>query len=219
MLCLFPLLPVTSLSTFLFITLFRSLAIFHPVLILFFFPHPSFSQSLVMFPFFPSSSSLSSLPPSLDTISELDVLSDSSEDEPVLDNDPDLEPDLLAEPEPSSDNTDHTHYAEEGLSAFAPPSSSVPIEHHPRPGSSLLALFKGAHLLDEDGSIALSCPSFFLIFAVFLSACHSVALSLALALPLAVSLCYLEPKAYIRFWAAEVGAEAASQEETCDPAA
>lgn len=163
-----------------------------------------------MFPFFPSSSSLSSLPPTLDTISELDVLSDVSEDEPELDCelDLDLDPELPVEPEP-----DDADCAEESESAFAPP---PPTE---RPGSSLLALFKGAHLLEEDGSIALPCPSFVLIFAVFLSACHSVALSLALALPLAMSLCYLEPKAYIRFWAAEVGADAASQEETCDPAA
>lgn len=172
-----------------------------------------------MFPSFPSSSSLSSLPPTLDTISELDVLSDVSEDEPELDRDPDLEPDLPVEPESGPDDTDHAHCAEKGMSDFASPPSSVPTEHHPRPGSSLLALFKGALLLNEDGSIALPCPSFFLIFAVFLSACHSVALSLALALPLAVSLCYLEPKAHIRFWAAEVGADTTSQEETCDPAA
>lgn len=172
-----------------------------------------------MFPFFPSSSSLSSLPPTLDTISELDVLSDVSEDEPELehdrDPDPDLKPDLPVEP----DDTDPVHCSEECVSAFAPPPSNVPTEHHPRPGSSLLALFKGALLLDEDGSVALPCPSFVLIFAIFLSACHSVALSLALAVPLAVSLCYLEPKAHILFWAAEVGADAASQEETCDPAA
>lgn len=172
-----------------------------------------------MFPSFPSSSSLSSLPPTLDTISELDVPSDVSEDEPELDPDPDLQPDLPVEPESDPDDTDTAYCAEEGVPALAPPPSSIPAEHHPRPGSSLLALFKGAHLLDEGGSIALSCPSFFLIFAVFLSACHSVALSLALALPLAVSLCYLEPKAYIRFWAAEVGADATSQEEACDPAA
>lgn len=176
-----------------------------------------------MFPFFPSSSSLSSLPPTLDTISELDVLSDVSEDEPELDFDPDpeLAPDLPVEPElnPNPVDPDPAHFVEEGVSAFALPPSGVPSEPLPRPDSSLLALFKGAHLLDEDGSIALPCPSFFLIFAVFLSACHSVALSLALALPLTVSLCYLEPKAYIRFWAAEVGADATSQEETCDPAA
>ncbi|KAK3506866.1 hypothetical protein QTP70_030606 [Hemibagrus guttatus] len=164
------------------------------------------SKSLFMFPFFPSCSSLSSLPPTLDTISELDVLSDVSEDEPELDCDldPELEPDLPVEPEPNPVDTDSARCAEEGMSAFALPPSSVPSEPLPRPDSSLLALFKGAHLLDEDGSIALPCPSFFLIFAIFLSACHSVALSLALALPLAVSLCYLEPKAYIRFWAAEI---------------
>ncbi|GAA6073142.1 band 4.1-like protein 2 isoform X19, partial [Tachysurus ichikawai] len=177
------------------------------------------SKSLCMFPFFPSSSSLSSLPPALDTISELDVLSDVSEDEPDLDRDPDLEPDFPVEPDSHPVDPDPTQCAEEGVSAFALPPSSVPCEPQPHPGSSLLALFKGVHLLDEDGSIALPCPSFFLIFAVFLSACHSVALSLALALPLAVSLCYLEPKAYIRFWAAEVRADATSQEETCDPAA
>lgn len=174
-----------------------------------------------MFPSFPSSSSLSSLPPTLDTISELDVLSDVSEDEPELDRDPDLGPDLPVEPKssPNDADTDPTQCAEQGVSAFAPPPSGIPAEHHARPGSSLVALFKGALLLDEDDSIALPCPSFFLIFAVFLSACHSVALSLALALPLAVSLCYLEPKAHVRFWAAEVGADATSQEEACDPAA
>ncbi|XP_027011425.1 band 4.1-like protein 2 isoform X19 [Tachysurus fulvidraco] len=179
------------------------------------------SKSLFMFPFFPSSSSLSSLPPTLDTISELDVLSDVSEDEPDLDRDPDpdLGPDFPVEPDSHPVDPDPTQCAEEGVSAFALPPSSVPCEPQPHPGSSLLALFKGVHLLDEDGSIALPCPSFFLIFAIFLSVCHSVALSLALALPLAVSLCYLEPKAYIRFWAAEVRADATSQEETCDPAA
>ncbi|KAG5276963.1 hypothetical protein AALO_G00111910 [Alosa alosa] len=40
------------------------------------------SKSIFMFPFSPSSSTLSSLPPALDTISELDVLSDISEDGP-----------------------------------------------------------------------------------------------------------------------------------------
>lgn len=117
----------------------------------------------------------------------------------------------------------------------------------PRVGSTLLALLKGLRLptlLDEDGYISLPClpeectsllpermqrylplsspsllPSFLLIFAVFLSACHSVVLSLALALPLAVSLCYLEPKTHTRFCPAEVTVEATSQEETCDPAA
>lgn len=179
-----------------------------------------------MFPFFPSSSSLSSLPPTLDTISELDVLSDVSEDEPELepdlDLDLDLDPDLdlPVEPESNPDGTDPAYCTEESMPAFAPHPSCVPAEHHARPGSSLLALFKGALLLDGDGSIALPCPSFVLIFAVFLSACHSVVLSLALALPLAVSLSYLEPKALIRFWVAEVGArDMTSQEETCDPAA
>uniref|UniRef100_A0A671K977 Band 4.1-like protein 2 n=1 Tax=Sinocyclocheilus anshuiensis TaxID=1608454 RepID=A0A671K977_9TELE len=47
----------------------------------------------------------------------------------------------------------------------------------------------------------------------------SVALSLLLALPLALSLCYLEPKALARFRSAEVTAEASSPEEMqCDPA-
>ncbi|KAI5607498.1 band 4.1-like protein 2 [Silurus asotus] len=180
------------------------------------------SKSLFMFPFFPSSSSLSSIPPTLDTISELEVPSDVWEDEPEFDRDPDLEPDLDLElpTEPESQSLDPTPCAEEGVLAFAPPTSGVPTEHHPRPGSSLVSLFKGAHLLDEDGSIALPCPSLVLIFAVFLSACHSVALSLALALPLAVSLCYLEPKACFCFWAAEIGANATSSpEKTCDPAA
>ncbi|XP_076129115.1 band 4.1-like protein 2 [Alosa pseudoharengus] len=45
-------------------------------------PFLSVPQSIFMFPFSPSSSTLSSLPPALDTISELDVLSDISEDGP-----------------------------------------------------------------------------------------------------------------------------------------
>lgn len=117
----------------------------------------------------------------------------------------------------------------------------------PKLGSTLLALLKGLRLptlLDEDGYISLPClpeectallpervqrylplsspsllPSFLLIFAVFLSACHSVVLSLALALPLAISLCYLEPKTHTRIWPTEIATEATSQEETCDPAA
>ncbi|TSO15224.1 Band 4.1-like protein 2 [Bagarius yarrelli] len=161
------------------------------------------SKSIIMFPSFPSSSSLSSIPPTLDTISELDIPSDVLEDEPELERDSDFEPDLSAEPDSNPEDADPAYCDEGGVSLFAPPPPSVPTEQLPHPGSPLVALFKGAYLLHEDGSIALPCPSFFLIFAVFLSACHSVALSLALALPLAVSLCYIEPKAYIRFWAAE----------------
>lgn len=205
-------------------------------------------QSLFMFPFSPSSSTLSSLPPTLDTISELDVLSDISEDEP----------DLLLEPdsEPSQDASSCSAVCGEGVSSpegvpgsGEPPAPSAPRSALPRLGLAVLRFCKGLRvpwLLDEDGCISLPClpedcaalllpaglhrhlplsspsllPSFLLIFAVFLSACQSVALSLLLALPLALSLCYLEPKALARFRSAEVTAEMTSPEEMqCDPAA
>lgn len=192
-----------------------------------------------MFPFSPSSSTLSSLPPTLDTISELDLLSDISEDEPDLH----LEPDLQLEPDsepvnwPAGDSSSGEGASEEPRSAL------------PRLGLSVLRFCRGLllpSLLDEDGYISLPClpedcaalllpaglhrhlpisspsllPSFLLIFAVFLSACQSMALSLLLALPLALSLCYLEPKTLARFRPAEVTPETCTPEEMqCDPAA
>ncbi|XP_016372101.1 uncharacterized protein LOC107711614 [Sinocyclocheilus rhinocerous] len=195
------------------------------------------SKSLFMFPFSPSSSTLSSLPPTLDTISELDVLSDISEDEPDLHLEPDSEP-LSWQ---AQDSSSCSAGSGEGLSApsFSPaecvPGSeepqapSAPRSALPRLGLAMLSFCKGLRLpslLDEDGCISLPLsspsllPSFLLIFAVFLSACQSVALSLLLALPLALSLCYLEPKALARFRSAEVTAETSSPEEMqCDPAA
>ncbi|XP_016353791.1 band 4.1-like protein 2 isoform X3 [Sinocyclocheilus anshuiensis] len=191
------------------------------------------SKSLFMFPFSPSSSTLSSLPPTLDTISELDVLSDISEDEPDLH----LEPDSEAVSWPAEDSSSGEGLSEEPCSAL------------PRLGVSVLSFCRGLclpWLLDEDGCISLPClpedcaalllpaglhrhlpltssslmPSFLLIFAVVLSACQSVVLSLLLALPLALSLCYLEPKTLARFRPAEVTAETSSPEEMqCDPAA
>lgn len=177
------------------------------------------TQSLFMFPFSPSSSTLSSLPLTLDTISELDVLSDISEHEPDLHLEPDSEPVSW----PAEDSSSGEGLSEEPRSAL------------PRLGLSVLRFCRRLPwLLDEDGCLPedrttlllpaglhrhlpLSSPSllpsFLLIFAVFLSACQSVALSLLLALPLALSLslCYL----------VEVTAhETSSPEEMqCDPAA
>ncbi len=193
-------------------------------------------QSLFMFPFSPSSSTLSSMLPTLDTISELDLLSDISEDEPDLHVEPDLQLEPDSEPVrwPAGDSS-----SDEGASE----------EPHSALGLSVLRFCRGLRLpslLDEDGYISLPClpedcaalllpaglhrhlplsspsllPSFLLIFAVFLSACQSVALSLLLALPLALTLCYLEPKTLARFRPAEVTTEtSAPVEMKCDPAA
>lgn len=198
-------------------------------------------QSLFMFPFSPSSSTLSSLPPTLDTISELDLLSDISEDEP----------DLLPQPDPE-DSGSFPAFAcavDGGQPVSSPLPEDPPLPPRrslPQLALSLLCFCKALRLpslLDEDGFISLPClpedcaalllpaglhrhlppsllPSFLLLFAVLLSACQSVVLSLLLALPLALSLCYLEPKAYVLFRPPAVTAELTSPEEIqCDPAA
>ncbi|KAK1805630.1 hypothetical protein P4O66_019905, partial [Electrophorus voltai] len=156
------------------------------------------SKSLFMFPFSPSCSSLSSLAPTLDTISELDVPSDVSEDD---------RPDLPLHPEPEAlpGATDTpAEPADEDEPAVpsvlqASPAAALRLGSSAPPGrygsrGERAALRRGLPLSSPS-----LLPSFFLVFAVFLSACHSVALSLILALPLAVSLCYLEPKAHTRF--------------------
>lgn len=172
-------------------------------------------QSLFMFPFSPSSSTLSSLPPTLDTISELDVLSDISEDEPELHPDPDP---LTRVPEGSSAVSLDGEAAYKALPECVE-CVSGPEDPPPRLGVSLLRLCEG---LPEDLPLSSPAllPSFLLIFAVFLSACQSLVLSLLLALPLAMSLCYLEPKALAHFRPAEAMAETSSSEGVqCDPAA
>lgn len=172
-------------------------------------------QSLFMFPFSPSSSTLSSLPPTLDTISELDVLSDISEDEPDLHLEPDPDP-LTWVPEGSSLDGEA---ASKALSSSPVECVSGSEDPPPRLGVFLLRLCEG---LPEDLPLSSPAllPSFLLIFAVFLSACQSLVLSLLLALPLAMSLCYLEPKALAHFRPAETMAETTSSEEMqCDPAA
>ncbi|XP_077076485.1 band 4.1-like protein 2 [Siphateles boraxobius] len=171
-------------------------------------------QSLFMFPFSPSSSTLSSLPPTLDTISELDILSDISEDEPDLHLEPEPEP-LTWVPEGSCG----VSLDGEAVSSKAVECFSGPEDPPARLGVSLLRLCEG---LPEDLPLSSPSllPSFLLIFAVFLSACQSLVLSLLLALPLAMSLCYLEPKALAHFRPAEAMAESTSSEEMqCDPAA
>ncbi|TRY84453.1 hypothetical protein DNTS_035816 [Danionella cerebrum] len=184
-------------------------------------------KSLFMFPFSPSSSTLSSIPPTLDTISELDVLSDISEDEPEFPAETLSDPPLsnLSCPEASLDGDLY-----EADSPEPPPA--------PRMSLSIVRRLKALRLpslmdkcghfhwpcLPEDCPLSLSAlsllPSLLLFFAVLLSACQSVALSLFLALPLACSLCYLELKGLVRFRPTKAVAERTSlQEMECDPAA
>ncbi|KTG13642.1 hypothetical protein cypCar_00026120, partial [Cyprinus carpio] len=126
------------------------------------------SKSLFMFPFSPSSSTLSSLPPTLDTISELDVLSDISEDEPDLHLEPDSEPLSW----PAQDSSSCSAGGGEGVSAPSsspaecvpgseePQAPSVPRSALPRLGLAVLSFCKGLRLpslLDEDGCISLPC--------------------------------------------------------------
>lgn len=189
-----------------------------------------------MFPFSPSSSTLSSLLPTLDTISELDVPSDICED--------DLDFELCYDPStwvsgapPNAEGLcDPASLLAEGFPGSEEPPSPLPSRSVlPRLAVSVLGFCKALRLpslLNEDGYISLPClpeecatllvparlhrhlplsspsllPSFLLIFAVFLSTCRSVLLSLLLALLLAVSLCYLEPKALARFRPTEVTA-------------
>ncbi|XP_056620027.1 band 4.1-like protein 2 isoform X14 [Triplophysa dalaica] len=212
------------------------------------------SKSLFMFPFSPSSSTLSSLPPTLDTISELDVvLSDISEDE----DEPATCLQLHNDPSPwVSDGSDTPPDADGSCDPSSSPAESVPEEPPslsrsvlPRLAVSVLGFCKALRLpwlLDEDGYISLPClpeesaalllpaglhrhlplsspsllPSFLLIFLVFLSACRSVLWSLVLAFLLALSLCYLEPKALARFRPTEVmGPRKTTMAEgmQCDP--
>lgn len=206
------------------------------------------TQSLFMFPFSPSSSTLSSLHPTLDTISELDVLSDISEDDLRYEPEADVLT-CVADPADREGECDLSYVSTEHVTGSEephPPSLSGSVL--PKLGLTVLGFCKGLRLpslLDEDGYISLPClpedcaalllpaglhrhlpltspsllPSFLLIFAVFLSACRSVVLSLLLALPLAVSLCYLEPKAIARFRPTESVAKMTLAEEMqCDPA-
>lgn len=123
-------------------------------------------QSLFMFPFSPSSSTLSSLPPTLDTISELDVLSDISEDEPELHLEPDSDP-LTRAPDGSSGCPIGGAALEgEAASALSPAECVAGFEEPqphsalPRLGQSMLRFCKGLRLpslLDEDGYISLPC--------------------------------------------------------------
>lgn len=125
-------------------------------------------QSLFMFPFSPSSSTLSSLPPTLDTISELDILSDISEDEPDLHPEPDSDP-LTWVPDGSSGcPAGSTALDGEAASALSPsPAECVAGSEEPQPhstlprlGRSMLRFCKGLRLpslLDEDGYISLPC--------------------------------------------------------------
>lgn len=116
-----------------------------------------------MFPFSPSSSTLSSLPPTLDTISELDVLSDISEDEPDLNLEPDSDP--LSCPAEDSGGCEGASSPSSSPAECVPGSeepqpTSAPRSALPRLGLSMLSFCKGLRLpslLDEDGYISLPC--------------------------------------------------------------
>ncbi|KAI4882701.1 hypothetical protein NFI96_022345 [Prochilodus magdalenae] len=137
------------------------------------------SKSLFMFPFSPSSSSLSSLPPTLDTISELDVLSDISEDDPEVPFDT-SDPSAWAASDHGEPGypgnlcnpgipADYATLVSDSASAPAGGTMPDPVEFHPNPGSprafprlgsAILALLKSLRLptlLDEDGYISLPC--------------------------------------------------------------